>query len=159
MIIDKLTLPRTHLNCDDLTPNQKVLLWEVMERHGAKRGFSYDRFFDKGFFEWELLGVDAIKRLFLNDHAAVLFPYAPEQRDALIDDIIRRDGEFYRTLGLRHGLKCDFHAYTSSLGMGITTSLKRFSTEDWLDYERIGVRNVMLEFEREVKDLPDGGGG
>ena len=62
MIIDKLTEPRTHLESVDLTPNQKVHLWAVMARYGAKQGFSYKRFFDKGFRQWELQGIDNIKR-------------------------------------------------------------------------------------------------
>lgn len=152
MIIEKLTQPGSHLNCDDLTPNQKKLLWEIMKRHGASQGFAYDRFFKEGFQLWELLGVDAIKRKFLTEQLADLFPEnnAPV---GFIDTICKNDGEFYRTLGRVFGLKKVFTDHMGTLGMGSNSVLNKFSSDDWKDYERVGVLAVVDEFEREVQDL------
>lgn len=158
MIADKLSQPRTHLNCDDLTPNQKVFLWEVMARHGAKQGFSYDRFFEKGFSRWELMGITAIKHDFIRTHVKELFPeHEPEDIEKVIAGIDAVNGEFYRLLGRSYGLKKIFHAYISELGMSITTSLKRFSMDDWEDFERVGIYAIMEEFEREVSYIDRGG--
>ncbi len=151
MIANKLSQPRTHLNCDDLTPNQKIFLWEVMARHGAKQGFSYDRFFVKGFFRWELMGITNIKHDFIRAHVDELFPeHSTEDIEKEITRIDSVGGEFYRLLGRSYGLKKKFHAYISELGMSITTSLKRFSVDDWEDFERVGIRAIIEEFEREV---------
>lgn len=155
MIADKLSQPRMHLNSDDLTPNQKSFLWEVMARHGAKQGFSYDRFFEKGFFRWELIGITAIKHDFIRAHIKEIFPeQEPEDIEKVVAEIDVVDGEFYRMLGRSFGLKKKFHAYISELGMSTTTSLKRFSADDWEEFERIGIRAIIEEFEREVPEVP-----
>ncbi len=149
MIIEKLTQPSAHLNRDDLSANQKKLLWETMMRHGASQGFAYDRFFKEGFQQWELQGIADIKRRFLNEHLTELFPDGDATQEA-IDSICQNDGEFYRTLGRVFGLKKVFTDYMGTLGMGSNSVLNKFSVDDWKDYERIGITAVMREFEQEV---------
>ena len=53
------------LKSDELTPNQKKLLIRILVENGASQSFVYVRFFEKGFSEWELRGVDNIKRTFI----------------------------------------------------------------------------------------------
>lgn len=161
MIIEKLTQPGAHLNCDDLTPNQKKLLWEIMKRHGASQGFAYDRFFKEGFALWELKGIDTIKRQFLSDRFSELFPDQTTMPEALVsgailDTVVVTNGEFYRTLGRTFGMKKVFTDLMGTLGMGSNSVLNKFSTDDWKDYERIGVQAVMQEFETEVATLDNG---
>ena len=161
MIIEKLTQPGAHLNCDDLTPNQKKLLWEIMKRHGASQGFAYDRFFKEGFALWELKGIDTIKRQFLSDRFSELFPDQTTMPEALasgaiLDTVVATNGEFYRTLGRTFGMKKVFTDLMGTLGMGSNSVLNKFSTDDWKDYERIGVQAVMQEFEKEVSTLDNG---
>lgn len=157
MIIDKLSHPRTHLERDDLAPNQKQFLWEVMLRHGATAGFAYDRFFQKGFDLWELLGVDAIKQNFATEHAPELFPDTPADKlPEIIADIISRGGAFYRTLGQCHGLKKEFLAYMNELGMCATSVVARFTSDNWKEFERIGIHAVIAEFEREAPEAVGG---
>ena len=146
MIIDKLTEPRTHLESVDLTPNQKVHLWDVMARYGAKQGFSYKRFFDKGFRQWELQGIDNIKRTFLSTS------YPQQLTDTEVTQIVSEPGAFYALLGKQRGLKRLFHLYICSLGMGLTASVGRFRTDDFRPWERVGVRHIMQEFENEVRN-------
>lgn len=152
MIIEKLTQPGAHLNCDDLTPNQKKLLWEIMKRYGASQGFAYDRFFKEGFLQWELIGINSIKRKFLESHQTDLFPEG-NVPEGFIETICQNDGEFYRTLGRAFGLKKIFTDYMGTLGMGSNSVLNKFSTDDWKAYERVGVLAVVGDFERELKDL------
>lgn len=142
MILDKMVEPNAHLACDDLTPNQKKHLWTVMMRHGASQGFAYDRFFKEGFREWELLGIDNVKRDFLKKHEDKL-----GEADA--------DVGFYDCIG-KARLKLAFVDYMGSLGMGSNTVLVRFGKnqeEDFKNYERIGIRAVIKEFEREAREL------
>lgn len=149
------------MNCDDLTPNQKKLLWEIMKRHGASQGFAYDRFFKEGFALWELTGIEPIKRKFLNDHFSELFPDQAAEPEAsassdILDTVVATNGEFYRTLGRTFGMKKVFTDHMGTLGMGSNSVLNKFSSDDWKDYERIGVQAVMQEFETEVATLDNG---
>lgn len=151
MITDKLANPKTHLVCDDLTPNQKKLLWEVMARYGALQSFAYDRFFKEGFLAWELKGIDQIKRDFLAEHRGEMFPDGVDA-DKLPseEDMISGAGVFYRVLGMTFGMKKVFTEYMNGLGMGSNSVLNKFSTDDWKAYERVGIMAVMEEFEREA---------
>ena len=108
MIIDKLTEPRTHLESVDLTPNQKVRLWAVMARYGAKQGFSYKRFFDKGFRQWELQGVDNIKRTFLSTS------YPQQLTDTEVTQIVSEPGAFPPHAGTAYALD---HGCTQQAGL------------------------------------------
>ena len=155
MILERLTAPRTHLNCDDLTPNQKVLLFDIMQRHEATRGFAYDRFFKEGFDPGELKGIDAIKRDFLTQHISEIFPEHTSGIDALIHDIISKTGEFWRTLGRIPGLKKDFKEYMASLSMCETAVVANFTTDNFRDFQRIGITAVIQEFENEVKMMSE----
>ena len=74
MIVEKITEPKTHLECNDLTPSQKKVLFAVMAKYGALQYFAYDRFFKEGFHEWELKGINQIKRDFIDAHRAEIFP-------------------------------------------------------------------------------------
>lgn len=154
MIKTKLTSPGAHLNCDDLTPNQKLYLWELMKSYGASQGFAYDRFFKEGFREWELLGIDNIKKRFIEEHQKELWT-TPEDDGtvgyagvlATYGDVCNTPGEFYRTLGRVFGLKKQFTEYMKSLGMGTNSVLNHFTNDDWKDYERVGIMAVIDEFE------------
>lgn len=144
LIIDKISSPRTHLNSDDLSPNQKKLLYEVMMRHGASQGFTYDRFFKEGFREWELMGIDEIKARFVEEHSGS-FPIPYSEYEGLMS--------FYEYLGISR-MKLAFIEYMGSLGMGANTVMTRFNASDdgFSDYERIGVRAVVDIFLDELKE-------
>ena len=105
MIIEKLQQPEVHLQCDDLTPNQKKLLAEVMLRHEMKWGLAYNRFFRFGFKEWELKGIDQIKRDFLSQHQEEIFPPNLDMSQPTSDDMVSGKGVFYRMLGMTIGMK------------------------------------------------------
>ena len=151
MIIEKLQQPKTHLECNDLTPNQKKLLWEVMGRHEALQYFAYDRFFKEGFHQWELMGINRIKREFIEAHKTEIFPEGVDTHLLpTVDEMITGKGVFYRVLGMSFGMKKQFMEYMNSLGMGNNSVVSKFTTDDWRDYERIGVMTIMEEFEREV---------
>ncbi len=154
MIIEKLTEPKTHLECNDLTPNQKKFLWEVMARYGALQYFAYDRFFKEGFHQWELIGVNQIKREFIEAHKAELFPKDVDTHLLpTIEEMVTGKGVFYRVLGMSFGMKKVFVEHMNSLGMGANSVLNKFSTDDWREYERVGIRSIIEEFERDVQTM------
>lgn len=152
MILDKIEQPQTHLNRDDLSPNQKKHLWTVMMRYGASQGFAYDRFFKEGFRQWELIGIDRAKEDFLRIHGEALRGTCSEADAA---DAVADTGDcFYDKIG-RARLKLTFMSYMNGLGMGYNTVLERFGKsqeDDFKQYERMGIRAVVKEFEREVAE-------
>lgn len=151
MILDKILKPNTYLSCEDLTSNQKNILWEVMREFEAKQGFSYCRFFQKGFLPWELKGIDQLKRDFIHENVDRLFPsFSGQDVESEIERVLDTPGEFYRTLGRRYGTKTEFHRYMMEHGMSVTTCIKRFSSDDWALFEREGIRHVAGVFERRL---------
>lgn len=151
LILEKIMRPGLHLQNKDLTPQQKVKLWEIMKRYGASQGFSYDRYFKEGFRQWELTGTDQMKIDFLQEHALEIWP-DDEKDESSFKEIANQKGEFYRTIGRVFGLKKTFSEYAMALGMGANSVLNHFSSDDWKDYERIGILAIVEEFEKEISE-------
>lgn len=150
LILNKMRNPKQHLNVKDLKPSQKEKLWDVMKRHGASQGFAYDRFFKEGFEKWELIGTNQMKLDFLHLHSHDIWPNELKDDNYYNMEIIEPQRTFYRTLGMVHGLKTQFRDYAMSLGMGANSVLNHFSSDDWKDFERIGILSIIKEFELEV---------
>ena len=154
MIINKLTPPGSHLKSDDLTPTQKEQLYEVMRRHEASRGFSYDRFFKEGFKSWEWQGIDGVKRDFLIQNASAIWP-DPDNRPTAPDDerynqVVTERGRFYALISGVHGLRKTFIDHMAAIGMGASQLRLKFPTDEWRDYERIGILSIVREFEADI---------
>ena len=64
-IVKKITKLCTPLHTDDLTAEDKKALYAVLEKKGFTRATFYLRFFQKGFSEWEIEGIDECKHQFL----------------------------------------------------------------------------------------------
>lgn len=60
MILQNL-IREKRLQSSDVSVIDKEKLYSLMEKYGASRGFTYDRFFKEGFRLWELVGVDFVK--------------------------------------------------------------------------------------------------
>lgn len=155
MIIEKLQQPEAHLQCDDLTPTQKKQLAEVMLRHEMKWGLAYNRFFRFGFKEWELKGIDKIKRDFLSQHQEEIFPPNLDMSQPTPDDMVNGKGVFYRMLGMTIGMKKLFMEHMNTLGMGSNSVINKFSNDDWADYERVGILTILQEFEHEAAAISE----
>ena len=64
-IIEKITKSHTPLQTDDMTVEGKKSLYAALEKKGFTLATFYLRFFQKGFSEWEIEGIDECKRQFL----------------------------------------------------------------------------------------------
>ncbi len=158
MISDKLTHPRTHLNSDDITANQKVLLFDIMQRHGATRGFAYNRFFQKGFDLWELTGITNINRDFLLTHIAEIYPHmTKEETIPFIEELAVDTRNFYQTLGRVPGLKSIFQKHIGAMGMSNAVVFLRYNADNFRPYERMGIRVIIQQFENEVPTISNEG--
>lgn len=143
-VLHKITSSKV-LTCDDLTSQDKEKLYTLMERLGASRAFTYDRFFKEGFRLWELIGVDSIKDFFLLSSAHKdLYDYL----NVLRVDNRSEDGWFWTAISSEWGLRASLKAVMIQLGMlSEVTIQKRFSTDNWKEFERKGLISILSSFE------------
>lgn len=132
-LLSKISVPQGHLEPTDLTPDEKKQLNDLMASNGMSGSTAYVRFFDKGFDEWELRGIDQIKREFCDRYAL---------------NNLRNTGEgFYSALAGNHGLKTALLNQMTIYGMEHRRTVeKRFDSDDWKPWERIGIRALISNF-------------
>ena len=131
--IEKLLLPKKHIDSADMTSDEKQALYEFLGRYGATNSFAYQRLFKEGFDEWELRGVDAIVKDFCSFH------------ELNIDT----GKDFYSRLPLTTipRIKTMFCRELSKLGMKHRNTIsRRFDADNWKEYERIGLRQIINQF-------------
>ena len=169
-IIEKITISQNVLANVDLTSDEKKLLYQEMERLGGSRMLAYTRFFRDGFSQWEIDGIGIIKSEYLqllkmeekrddidirtsDDGRLLVYYHAPlmngkngaegfeERSFSLVEK-----GDFWRFLGdIRH--RKHFADYMAERGMkSAMTVSKRFSEDDWREWELRGIRTVVEDF-------------
>lgn len=153
-IFNILLIPHKHFKSNDLTADQKKLLYSIMMKHGASYSFGYDRFFKEGFEKWEMLGINTIKKNFLQLHDKEIANAIPEDSSdndrgyaAVLELNADTKGGFWKTLSQVYALKSVFREYMFKLGMlsGVTI-MKRFKNDDWKEWELIGINKIIEEF-------------
>lgn len=140
-ILKILSQSKKNLCSQDLTPVQKQRLFELMVSYGTTQGFAYDRIFKEGFDDWELIGIDNIKRDFLKEHDAELGDY--ERILALAAD---EKGKFYSILEQTKGLKTKLKDKMFGMGMSLVTCQTRFAVDNWKPWERVGFLHILNQF-------------
>lgn len=135
-IAEKLLSPRTAISAQDLTADEKKELYDLLGQYGMAQSTAYLRIFDKGFDEWEIRGIDDIKKEFIADN-----------------DIPHLSGvgkEFYSSLPFMSGLKVKLVNLMAELGMEHRNTVnKRFDADDWMPWERHGIRAILHELPEE----------
>lgn len=167
-IFKKVMIPGGILSPKDMTAEEKRRLYALMEDRGASGAFTYTRFFRDGFAQWEIDGIWKVKieylQLLLTDEKLNIDVRNTETklqsdgetykwkhfcfldgREISFD--ITFPGDFWRFLGdIRH--RINFGEYMAKLGMkSQTTVAKRFSADDWKEYEQTGIRQIIEVFE------------
>ncbi|MCF0243437.1 MAG: hypothetical protein HUK06_01590 [Bacteroidaceae bacterium] len=149
---------KKHLQSSDLSANQKKCLYAVMQKNGATEMFSYTRFFRDGFKEWELRGIDNIKKDFLKENEVQIMTATDESGDkgyaGVLAFIEQNDKAFYDILGMSR-LKLKFIKHMESLGMCTSVVIKRFSElreQDFKAFERKGINAIVKDIEREINE-------
>ena len=141
-IFRKITEMTGVLTSDELTAQEKQRLYDLLMSNGATLPFAYTRFFRDGFSEWELIGVDQIKRDFLRDNADVL-----SVTDDEIESAVEGSGAFYDLLERKRGLRSRFTEARAAKGMtSATTVSKRFTHDNWRNFERRGILSIIDEY-------------
>ena len=155
-IVEKITKSYTPLQTDDMSVEDKKSLYMTLAKKGFTLATFYLRFFQKGFSEWEIEGIDECKRQFL---------LLPEVAKALLDceesdqslpgdkgyfytlAMSEKPGEFYACLkNANMGLCNKFIEFMGERGMSSGTVIKRFSNDCWKPWEREGVKALLESF-------------
>ena len=155
-IVEKITKSYTPLQTDDMSVEDKKSLYVALAKKGFTLATFYLRFFQKGFSEWEIEGIDECKRQFL---------LLPEVAKALLDceesdqslpgdkgyfytlAMSEKPGEFYACLkNANMGLCNRFIEFMGERGMSSGTVIKRFTNECWKPWEREGVKALLESF-------------
>ena len=132
-ILEKILAPHGVLAQSDLTADEKKHLYAVLEGMGMSMSTAYQRLFNKGFDEWELQGIDRIKRDFIAENNL------PQ---------LERVGEgFYSALPMMSGMKTELVNKLAQLGIEHRNTVdKRFDADDWKPWEHRGIRDILTEF-------------
>lgn len=140
------------LSATDLTPEDKKLLYALFEEYGMPKSTCYNRFFDKGFCQWEIVGVSHIRDIFLEREKSNTDD-TPEGEDGsrgygavLTLSSKYDDSKFYELVtNLKQGKRlCD---YMAEMGMSSQMTVRtRFKANDWKPWELKGVKAIIDEF-------------
>lgn len=140
------------LSATDLTPKDKKRLYALFEGYGMPKSTCYNRFFDKGFCKWEIMGVSHIRDAFLVSEKSNTDD-VPEGEEGsrgygavLVLPSGYDDSKFYELItSLKMGKRlCDRMA---ELGMSSQMTVRtRFKANDWKTWELKGVKAIIDEF-------------
>ena len=158
----------------DLSADEKRQLYQHFISFGATEGFAYDRLFKEGFLPWEMRGILGCRIDFLHRMKEIdgveweirevggepttdeLFHYRlyypmPDGTERSID--LNKKGDWWVMLGdLKR--RIEFGRWMQERGMkSLTTVTKRFSTDDWREFERVGVVQVIKSFCEKTKGV------
>lgn len=143
-ILTRICFPQKFLAPKDVSPAGKQRLYEHFGKYGLPHSTCYLRIFDKGFKEWEIVGVDSIKDSFIKEHLAKISAAV----DGDVDLCKLKGSEFYEYLR-RAKLVSEFKRLMNRLGMSEGTTLKKFLKDDFEAWERKGVKSLIGEFAHE----------
>ena len=155
-IVEKITKSFTPLQTDDMSVEDKKSLYVTLAKKGFTLATFYLRFFQKGFSEWEIEGIDESKRqcLLLPEVAKALLD-CEESDQSLPGDkgyfytlaMSEKPGEFYACLkNANMGLCNRFIEFMGERGMSSGTVIKRFTNDCWKPWEREGVKALLESF-------------
>ena len=157
-IVKKITKSHTPLQTDDMTVEDKKSLYAALGKKGFTLATFYLRFFQKGFSEWEIEGIDECKRQFLllPNVAQQLLEFVDEDDPQMVEGdkgylyiLAQSDepGVYYSCLKrVKAGMCNKFIAFMNERGMSAATVIKRFSTDNWKPWEKEGIRNLLNSY-------------
>lgn len=155
-IVEKITKSYTPLQTDDMSVEDKKSLYVTLAKKGFTLATFYLRFFQKGFSEWEIEGIDECKQRFLKlpEVAKALLDYEESDRSLPGDKgyfytlaMSEKPGEFYACLkNANMGLCNRFIEFMGERGMSSGTVIKRFTNDCWKPWEREGVKALLESF-------------
>lgn len=156
--IAKITTPLQSLNAKDISVEEKKSLSDFMQAKGFSVATFYLRFFQNGFSVWEIIGINECKKQFLAmpEVAELLLSYAGDEEQGAdkgdkgyLYTLAKSDkvGAFYECLRRANtGLCKKFFDFMNERGMSTGTVIKRFTTDNWKEWESNGIKNLLFQF-------------
>ena len=154
--IEKITKAYICLSVTDISAEEKKEIAAFLTKKGFTTSTFYLRFFQKGFSQWEIMGIKECKKQFLllPEVAKLLLEYVephtscPGDRGYLYT-LAQSDGAgiFYQCLKNVNGGLCNkFFSFMGERGMSAGTVIKRFAIDDWKPWENDGIIAVLNEY-------------
>lgn len=146
------------LDINSIPVEEKKSIQTFFMDYGFTMSTFYLRFFQKGFSEWEILGVENCKEQFLAlpDVAKCLLDYvetdvlgAPLGDKGYLYTLAKSDkpNVFYSCLKKAQGGLCvKFGEFMAQKGMSGGTTIKRFTDENWKPWENIGIQTLLEKY-------------
>lgn len=156
--IEKITTPLQSLNAKDISVKEKKSLSDFMQAKGLSVATFYLRFFKNGFSVWEIIGINECKKQFLAmpEVSELLLSYAGDEEQGAdkgdkgnLYTLAKSDkvGAFYECLRRANtGLCKKFFDFMNERGMSTGTVIKRFTTDNWKEWESNGIKNCLFQF-------------
>lgn len=142
------------LSVTDIIPEEKKRLYALFEGYGMPQSTCYNRFFNKGFCQWEIMGVSHIRDAFLvmeksdTDNLQEGDEGSRGYGTVLSLSPDYDDSKFYELVtSLKIGKRlCE---YMAELGMSSQMTVRtRFKANDWKPWELKGIKAIIDEFQK-----------
>lgn len=152
--LEKITTPLQSLDVKDISVEEKKSLSDFMQTKGFSVATFYLRFFKNGFSVWEIIGINECKKQFLamSEVAELLLSYVGDEAQGDKGSLYtlaksEKAGVFYDCLKRANtGLCKKFFDFMNERGMSTGTVIKRFTTDNWKEWEANGIKNCLLQF-------------
>ena len=156
--IQKITPPLQSLDAKQFSVEEKKSLSDFMQAKGFSVATFYLRFFKNGFSVWEIIGINECKKQFLAmpEVSELLLSYAGDEEQGAdkgdkgyLYTLAKSDkvGAFYECLRRANtGLCKKFFDFMNERGMSTGTVIKRFTTDNWKEWESNGIKNCLFQF-------------
>lgn len=152
--LEKITTPLQSLDVKDISVEEKKSLSDFMQTKGFSVATFYLRFFKNGFSVWEIIGINECKKQFLAmpEVAELLLSYVGDEAQedkGYLYTLAKSEkaGVFYDCLKRANtGLCKKFFDFMNERGMSTGTVIKRFTTDNWKEWEANGIKNCLLQF-------------
>lgn len=142
------------LSSKEVSAEDKKVIYDTMKQYGMSESTAYLRFFDKGFRQWELLGVTKLRQEFL------LTTPTYKQNGENDSEVVEEDGTrgYGYVISLEEGYDdSKFYDLVTNLKMGYrlcefmaergmssaTTTRTRFKANDWKPWELMGINAIV----------------
>ena len=157
-ILHKILKEGTALDINAIPVEEKKAMQTFFMDFGFSVSTFYLRFFQKGFSEWEILGIEDCKNQFLAlpDVAQCLLEYVEtDVLGATLGDKgylytlaqCDKPNVFYSCLKKAQGGLCvRFSEFMAQKGMSTGTTIKRFTDENWKPWESVGIQSLLNQY-------------
>lgn len=154
----KILKERTALEINAFSVEEKKAMQTFFMNFGFSISTYYLRFFQKGFSEWEFVGIENCKNQFLAlpDVSQCLLDYVEtDVLGATLGDKgylytlaqCDKPNVFYSCLKKAQGGLCvKFSEFMTQKGMSSGTTIKRFTDENWKTWERVGIKSLLEQY-------------